>query len=76
MTKSSVLFPTGASFMFGTTYLIKYGINIFQEPLSNVLVYITSVINTEEYLNLLLPSIGYGLFSNIKNFLIDYSSTL
>lgn len=78
MTKSSLLFPTflGASLMFGTTYLIKYGINTIQEPLSNVLVYVTTVINTEEYLNLLLPSVGYGLFCNIKNFLSNYSNTV
>lgn len=35
MTKSFVLFPTGASLMFGTTFLIKYGINILQDPLTN-----------------------------------------
>ena len=78
MTKFSLLFPTfmGASLMFGTTYLIKYGINILQDPLSNVLMSITTVVNTEEYINVLLPSVSYGLFCNIKNFINGYYSTV
>jgi len=66
----------GASLMFGTTYLIKYGINILQDPLSNVLMSITTVVNTEEYINVLLPSVSYGLFCNIKNFINGYYSTV
>ena len=78
MTKFSLLFPTfmGASLMFSTTYLIKYGINILQDPLSNVLMSITTVVNTEEYINVLLPSVSYGLFCNIKNFINGYYSTV
>jgi len=77
MTKSSLLLPgfMGASLMFGTTYLLKYGINILQDPLSNALVSITTLVNTDEYLNLLLPSVSYGLFCNLKKFLTDYYST-